>query len=297
MSSSNGSIGRVIQVPDGINAYGEKPFKIRNFLAGHPLFEPERIKVLLRRIPRYLIEIRKVQTSATNDGTYKRGPMDKEADPIDTFANLDTKPAWMLLHETWIHDRDYGLLLKDYLKQLKGYFPEMQPRLRNIGCWMFLSSGKSVVHFHSDPDQSFLNQIKGSKTVFVYPMKMLPETAVENLIYTNDQGAVVYNPAYEAQMYEPVHIAPGDSVFLPLFAPHRVTNDDGVSISWNVGFHTNKSWRQRAVHLMNLHLRHKGQQPTPYGVRADEDNRKARMYPIYHLRNRIFKKMAPKVKL
>ncbi|HWB20424.1 MAG TPA: hypothetical protein VG711_09010, partial [Phycisphaerales bacterium] len=152
-------------------------------------------------------------------------------------------------------------------------------------------------HFHSDPDQSFLNQIKGSKTVFVYPVTVLPETAVENLIYTNDQGAVTYNADYEKNIFPSVHIGPGESVFLPLFAPHRVTNDDGVSISWNVGFHTPKSWRQRSVHLMNLQLRHMGKTPAPLGSNPAEDAKKARMYPLYHLKNRIFKKSAPKVKL
>jgi hypothetical protein len=34
----------------------------------------------------------------------------KGADPVDTFERLAEKPAWMLLHESWIHDPEYAEL-------------------------------------------------------------------------------------------------------------------------------------------------------------------------------------------
>jgi len=51
---------------------------------------------------------------------------------------------------------------------------------------------------------------------------------------------------------------PGDSVFLPLYGPHRVINDDVPCISWNVGFNTRKSLRRKKIHLVNLELRKLG---------------------------------------
>lgn len=256
-SSGNRGPGRIELTPE--------PFKIRNKLSEHPLFEEERICQLLRAMPRKFIEIRAVQTPTTNDGMYRRGGLMPEADPVETFKALAEKPAWMLLHQSWTFDGDYDQLLKDYLAELTAACPEMQQGLYHLGCWMFLSSGRSVVHFHSDDDQSFLNQIRGSKTAYVYPAKILPTSAIDELVFTVNQGAVVYQTEYEQHLYEPQHLDPGESVFLPLFAPHRVINDDGVSVSWNVGFHTRPSRKRRKVHYVNHALRQMGLDPRPWG--------------------------------
>ncbi|HWB20529.1 MAG TPA: hypothetical protein VG711_09535, partial [Phycisphaerales bacterium] len=133
VSNTPATASRIINVPQNYNAFGPTPFKIANHLPTHPLFQPDRICTLLKRIPRHLIEIRRVQNTGTNDGMYKRGPLDKQADPVSTFMNLETDPAWMLLHHTWVYDKDYKLVLKDYLRELKQSFPEMNPRLHNIG--------------------------------------------------------------------------------------------------------------------------------------------------------------------
>jgi hypothetical protein len=227
-------------------AFSEAPFKIRNSLAGHPLFEDDRIKQLLRMLPRDQVEIRAVQLSGADDGAYRRGELLKGADPVDTFERLAEKPAWMLLHESWIHDPEYAELIVQYVQDLSERIAGVEGDISDLGCWLLLSSGKCVTHFHADPDQSFLNQIRGSKTVFVYPSRIIPESTVERLVYTSNQGIVTYEPEYEAEAFPPVHIAPGESVFLPLFAPHRVINDGEVSVSINVGFHTRQSRRRDA---------------------------------------------------
>lgn len=288
---------RVIDPAAPGRALPETPFKSQNWLTDHPLFAPERIRKLLQTLPRDSIEVRGVQSLGMDDGSFKRGPMLKDIDPVAAFDQLGDKPTWMLLHNTWELDPEYNELLKDYVADLREHFDDMEGELSDLGCWMFLSSGRCVVHFHADPDQSFLNQIRGSKTVYVYPAKALPEEAVENLVWTGNQGAVVYKPEYEAQMYEPVHLAPGESVFLPLFAPHRVTNDPGVSVSWNVGFHTPASRRRKQVHMVNLEMRHMGMQPRPYDVSPMVDSLKARMQFPLRVKNRLFSSLKPKVKI
>jgi hypothetical protein len=42
----------------------------------------------------------------------------KGADPVDTFERLSEKPAWMLLHESWIHDPEYAELIGRYVRDL-----------------------------------------------------------------------------------------------------------------------------------------------------------------------------------
>ena len=265
---------QLVRLPSSTLTLGEPAFKIGHGLSEHPLFEPERIKQLLRAMPRDHVEIREVQQRENHDGNYRRGRRLTEADPVETFERLAEHPSWMLLHQSWKYDRDYECLLHDYLAELTESSPDMQDGVSRVGCWMFLSSGKSVVHFHSDPDQSFLNQIRGSKTVFVYPADVLPESAIDELVYTDDQKAVTYSPEYEPHMFAPLHIGPGEAAFLPLFSPHRVTNDDGVSVSWNVGFHTRKSLVRRDAHFVNYELRRWGVKPRPVGERPWADRLK-----------------------
>jgi hypothetical protein len=277
-----------VDVPSEKRELLDSPFKIKNNLAGHPLFERERIIRLLKAMPRKGVEIRGVESLGTHDGSYKRGPMLTDADPVATFERMEEKPTWILLHEMWTVDLDYNQLLQEYIGQLAAPLGETPRDLSDLGCWLFLSSGRCVVHFHADPDQSFLNQIRGSKTVYVYPSRVLPETVVEKLVHTGNQGVVVYDPAYEPEMFPPTHLEPGESVFLPLFAPHRVINDPGVSVSWNVGFHTRRSRRRRTLHLVNLELRQRGLRPTGYGRRPAVDAFKGRMDLALRAKNRLF---------
>src|ERR1043165_5798351 len=82
------------------------PFMLANSLPSHPLFESERIKRLLRKMPREFVEIRAVESRGAEDGNYIRGELLREADPVETFERLEEHPAWMLLHQTWVHDSD-----------------------------------------------------------------------------------------------------------------------------------------------------------------------------------------------
>jgi hypothetical protein len=290
-------VARLVEGGGFLGAHSEAPFKIKNSLAGHPLFEDNRLKRLLRMLPREQVEIRAVQLLGADDGCYRRGELLKGADPVDVFERLAEEPAWMLLHESWIHDPEYAELMRQYVRDLSETITGVDDDISDLGCWLFLSSGKCVVHFHADPDQSFLNQIRGYKTVFVYPTKILPELTVERLVYTGNQGVVTYEPEYEAAMFPPVPLAPGETVFLPLFAPHRVINDGGISVSINVGFQTRESRRRRNVHLVNLEMRGLGLRPSPFNLRPAVDSVKQRMVLAIHAKNKLFRSLRPEVPL
>lgn len=285
---------RVVRPLTAAPRLGDRPFKVANALPGHPLFTRDRIRKLLRTVPRARIEVREVPVSEVPGEGYRRGAR-LDLDPVEALDRLERQPLWMLVHDMWKHDADYGDLLGQYLDDLAASFDELRRPVSDVGCWLFCSSGNSVVHFHADPDQSFLNQIEGSKTVYVYPATLLPEPTIECLAYYEDQGCVGYDAAYEPRMFEPAHIAPGESVFLPLYAPHRVTNDDGVCISWNVGFHTGVSRRRRAVHRVNHELRHLGKTPAPFGAHPMRDTMKRRTRFFFSLKNRLFPAGKPRI--
>ena len=111
---------------------------------------------------------------------------------------------------------------------------------------------------------------------------------MEKLAYTYNQGAVTHRPEYESSMFSPIHLSPGETVFLPLYAPHRVINDGGVSVSWNIGFHTRSSRRRRAVHLVNYDLRSMGLNPLPFNRNRFVDMIKERSNPVFRASRKVF---------
>jgi hypothetical protein len=72
------------------SAFSEAPFKIRNSLAGHPLFEDNRLKRLLRTLPRDQVEIRAVQLCGADAGGYRRGEL-----------LIDASPPWLALPDLY----------------------------------------------------------------------------------------------------------------------------------------------------------------------------------------------------
>ena len=279
---------KIIHLTQQVSTFPQEGFKVPNGLETHVLFEPERIKKLLTRIPRENIEIRQLQSTASDDNLYVRGERLTEIDPIECFESLEQTQRWMLLHDSWMHDKDYDDLAHDYINEIRNHFDEINPGVSDLGCWMFLSSGNGVVHFHADPDQSFLNQIKGSKTLYLYPGNMLEESIIEELLYTGNQGAVIYHSEYEASC-QAISLGPGDTAFIPTYAPHRVINDSNMCIAWNVGFNTRNSLRRKKIHLVNRKLRNLGIRIKPYGTSPIIDLLKNNLYQGLRVERKIRK--------
>jgi hypothetical protein len=259
----------------------ESPFKVRNLLPSHPLFTDGRIRELLARVPREVVEIREPRTVATETGTFLRRERITHLTPVEAFDRLAQTPTWINVHNVHRYDPEMRVVMERLIRDFATQFEEMgggMADLRDVGAFLILSSGGGVVHFHSDPDMSFLSQIRGSKTLFTYPASLLDNESIEKLLATEDHGAVTYKAAYEDRRHEPVHLSPGETSFIPLYAPHRVTNDSDVSWSLSVGFNTAASLRRKKAHLMNARLRKFGARPSPVGARPWADASKAAVH-------------------
>ena len=271
----------------------DSPFKTRNHLDKHPLFETNRVKELLRSLPRNCVEIRLSQSTSTHDGNYRRGIVLEDEDPVEAFEKLQERPRWILLKSVWLNDKEYAQMIKEYIQELSSHFDDMKD-LSDFGCWIFLSSPHSVVHFHMDTDYGFVNEIRGSKKVFIYRPETLDEYEREKVAYTHQQDQV-YKPEYEKFLFPSVDLNGGETAFLPLYAPHRVVNGDSVCIAINIGFHTKKSRRQKKVHMVNFDLRSLGLEPTPFNRYPILDSVKARSFIFFRLKNKLLKALRPKI--
>lgn len=234
-----------------------EPVPARHRLSGHPLFQDERIRDLLRRVPREQVEIRAVETRdvAAAASGYARTERVLHVDPADVFERLGERPFWMNVHHAERFDPEWKDLLGRILSDLAAGFEEMIPEVTEAGAFLLLSSPRAAVHFHADPDHGFLFQLRGTKTVHRWPAAVLPEDVVLRLAETGDHDEVAWRPEYREAEAPPVPLGPGDGIFLPVYSPHRIENGPEVSVSLSVGFHTRRSARIARAHRVRHELR------------------------------------------
>jgi len=156
------------------------------------------------------------------------------------------------------------LILRN-LEQLDGYRQLMSttlaavrrlPRYANLEilrpmCFAFVSSPAIRVPLHIDPEHNFLYQIQGTKTLW------LPDLAARRLIsraelrrFYLDETGFEFEALDETEAaLRPWPLRPGLGVYVPVTAPHRVTNDDLASVAFSVTFRTLASERQRLACL------------------------------------------------
>lgn len=274
----------IVSLPERHAALPAEPLRVRHDLPRHPLFSEQRIKETIVRMAADDVEIRAVPTIGS--GGFERSERIFDLDGVRAFSMLGERPLWVNLHHVERYDAGYRDLLASYLRSIATHIGELEPEVYEAGCFLLLSSGRASVHFHADPDQSFLNQIRGSKRALVYPAALVPEPTLETLAHTGDHDVVTWQPEYEAYARS-IHLTPGDGVLLPLYAPHRVENDDAISVSLSIGFHTRHSLARSRVHLVNRELRALDRPVTPWGVSRFGDSLKERLHPGLRIKNKI----------
>ncbi len=275
---------RLVTADTPHDRFPPRPVRIRHELVGHPLFSDERLSRLMRRMPPDHVEIRAVTEVG---GDYERRPRLTDVDGVAAFSRLGEQRLWMNLHHVELFDPDYMDLMHELLRGLGLSFREMRPLVFRAGVFLLLSSARASVHFHSDPDQSFLFQIRGTKLAFTYPAAILPEAELERLACTGDHGAAGYRPEYEAEAFPPVHLEPGAGVLLPLYAPHRVENGDETSVSLSLGFHTGHSLRRARIHRVGHELRALALPVPAYGASDVADALKLRLFAGVRVKEKL----------
>jgi hypothetical protein len=130
--------------------------------------------------------------------------------------------------------------------------------------FIFVSSPAAVTPFHFDPEYNILCQLRGSKTINVFPADD-PQIATPTFhedYHSGGQRNLGWHDDFESRATS-FDLAPGDAVFVPLMAPHWVKNGPEVSISFSITWRSAWSFRQADAHAFNKRLRRVGLQPSP----------------------------------
>lgn len=243
--------------------YPETPGIVPHNLARHPLFTLEKLAELAERLP-------------ANDLEYNRGnlPLGIEIgdipanglSPGDTVRGIETNGSWMVMKFVE-QDAAYRALLAETLAELDPVLARTTGPMLKQEAFIFVSSPNSVTPLHFDPEHNILLQLRGTKTMTIFPgddEEIAPPDAHEAFYFGAMHRNLPWKDAY-APRGQRFALHPGDGIHVPLMAPHFVENGPDVSISFSVTWRSAASYRESEARGMNAILRKAGLHPRTPG--------------------------------
>ena len=242
-------------------AYPTKPRHLTHQLAGHPLLKIEALAQLAERIRPADLEhnaATDLPLGISNDETPSNG-----LSVHDTIASIENCGSWVLLKQVQ-QDPAYRDLLHDVLGELR---PEIEPvtgEMLKLVAFIFISSPQAVTPLHFDPEYNILFQIRGTKTMTLFPAAdgEIVTQVFREKYYNGGARNLPWRDEFAARGQE-IHIRPGEGIYVPILAPHWVKTHGEVSVSLSLTWRSEWSFHQEDAHRFNARLRRLGLNPAP----------------------------------
>jgi len=242
--------------------YPEQPGLLGHALCDHPLLQLDALAALAQRI-------RPV------DAEYNRGDVSVGLDPNETPANglsiaetirqIEQCGSWMVLKFVE-QDPPYRALLAETLAELEPLVRPLTGGMLKQEAFIFISSPGSVTPFHFDPEHNILLQIRGSKTMTIFPAadEALVDGEAHEAFHAGGHRNLPWRDEFAAQG-QAFALEPGKAVYVPVKAPHWVKNGPEVSVSFSITWRSEWSFREEYARRMNGVLRQAGLEPAAPG--------------------------------
>ncbi|MFM9976855.1 MAG: cupin-like domain-containing protein [Sphingomonadaceae bacterium] len=257
--------------------YPETSGTLTHGLVDHPLLQLDALVALAGRLDPATVE-------------YNRGNLPVGVDPAaaignglsiaETIAGIESNGSWMVL-KFIERDPAYCALLDAALDAL---LPIVRPRtgamLKREG-FIFVSSPNSVTPFHFDPEHNILCQIRGTKTMNVFPADddSIVSGAEHERFHMGGHRNTPWHDAFAAKGTAHA-LTPGDAIYVPVKAPHWVKNGPETSISLSVTWRSEWSFAEADARGMNAVLRGMGLRPKAPGRWPARNRAKALGYRV-----------------
>lgn len=253
---------------DFAGAYPRRPASLRHALANAPLFDLDRLISLARALPESSIE-------------YNAGDAPLSCDPaqapknglsaIETLQRIDVTQSWIVLKNVE-QDPDFRTAMARCLASVAPVVSAATGCMHRQEAFVFVSSPGAITPFHMDPEHNILLQVRGRKTMHVYPYgdyAIVPAERHE-AYHAGGHRNLEYRPEFDS-VAKAYALGPGDAVYVPVKAPHRVRVDEGVSVSFSITWRSSASVAEARLHRMNARLRRAGGRPPLPGARPMRD--------------------------
>lgn len=198
-------------------------------------FSDEKLAELLDMYPREQLGIYKFPEHS--DGVVKadhgRAPKLSGAQILNA---VKTGQIWLNLRAVNRHVPAFSDLSDDTFSQLEQAFG-VKTLKQDVG--VLMSSPNIHVHYHLDIPLVTLVQLRGEKTLHLYPAKAPYRTteAVEKIVRRTQDEELYFEHSFE-DAARAIKLVPGMAITWPQTAPHRVQNSDSMNVSLSCEFMT-----------------------------------------------------------
>ena len=247
--------------------FNRRPFFIGHDLVDHPLFSLPRLIELSRILPEEHVIY---HSGEIRPNTKLYGGAQTGLSSEETIRQIEECRSWMVLRYVE-KDPEYRDLVNRVLDEVQVYTDPLDPGMLKRQAFIFITSPNGVTPWHTDPEYSFLFQIRGNKSLKILAPPPFSEEELETYF------ATTRNPDFKDEYYEMAStydLSAGRALHFPLTVPHWVHNGDQVAISISITFQTYASERRTLVYKANHGLRKRGFKPTPFGKSVLRDEAK-----------------------
>ncbi|MBK8629386.1 MAG: cupin-like domain-containing protein [Sphingomonadales bacterium] len=243
--------------------YPETPGPLTHGLADHPLLTLEALVHLAHALPASSVEYNPalIPIGIAPEDTPKSNLSIEE-----TIRSIEENGSWMVLKRIEQHP-DYARLLKDALAELEDVTRTKTGAMLGQEGFIFISSPHAVTPFHFDPEHNILLQIRGEKTMTVFPKddeRIVDPRAHEDFHLGRHHRNLEWRDEF-ADVRTDFRLLPGDAVHMPVKIPHWVKVGSAVSISLSITWRSEWSYREADARALNSLLRRAGLKPSAPG--------------------------------
>jgi hypothetical protein len=238
--------------------YPSAPVTLRHRLADLPLLGIEALASLAGRMnPDHMrSNLGDVPIEVDPEGVHRATP-----GAADTIRAIGDNGSWMVLRHIQSVP-EYGALVDSIAAELAPIVAPATGRMLNVDGLVFVASPGAVTPFHFDAEHNVLMQVRGSKTISIFPAfdETVASEQCHESLHLNGHMNLPWREEMAARGRD-FRLSPGDSVSLPFKAPHWVKNGPEVSISLSVTWQSEWSYSEADARMMNIALRRLGMTP------------------------------------
>ncbi|MBK9078043.1 MAG: hypothetical protein IPL91_02390 [Hyphomicrobium sp.] len=240
--------------PHHIEAFGKEPLRFNHQAHLSPLFSNETLADLIERTPRESYYVNTMKRGAKDRSSRREGEI-RNLSGLDVLDAVAKGHIWIMLLNPEKVISGYSHLLDQIYSEFQEHVPSLNVFKKKIS--ILISSPNIPVFYHCDLAGQTLWQVRGEKTVYVYPNyePYLPQPNLEKIILNEaHEISLPYDQAWD-NVASSFTIKPGDMLHWQLYAPHRIQNGNCVNVSFTTEHVTPTVRRNFVVNYANGILR------------------------------------------
>ena len=234
-------------------AFTKETLQFRHKLQQRLMFTDRALEEILDRYPRDRLGVFTMGSDPMDWTSWKRG-VAGDLSGAELLAAARAGRIWLNLRAVNEHDREYADLCDEIFADKARFAPHVKTFKRDLG--LLISSPNAQVFYHLDVALVSLWQLRGTKTVYIYPPQdpYVGQEDLERIVLKETAEQFAYDPSWD-EGAQKIVFEPGMMVTWPQNAPHRIVNSDSLNVSLLVEFMTPAALTRANVIYANGKLR------------------------------------------